>query len=270
MSASKVRRAQQMALASRAYAEAALRILEHIAEGRDGGMKHPLLDEHSSVKSVEVVLISSDRGLAGPYNTNIINTALNFRRKMKDIPVQFVTVGRKGRDAMIRRGVTVIAEFSNLPAWPTIQDIRSITRTAVDDFLNGVVDEVYIVYTVYINTLVQEPRILRLLPLNPQAGIGQAQTTTISSRGPHAVYTFEPDPEAILDEIMPRFTELQFYQAMLESLASEHSARMIAMRNATENANSAIEQLTLSYNNARQAAITREILDIVGGAEALG
>jgi F-type H+-transporting ATPase subunit gamma len=167
---------------------------------------------------------------------------------------------------MLRRGARVVAEFSDLPATPAIVDITPITRAVVDDFLNGVVDEVHLVYTEFVNMLRQEPRVLRLLPLKPeesqQEGRQERQT-------PAAVYEFEPNADAILDEILPRFTELVLYQMLLEALASEHSARMVAMRNATDNANALVDDLTLSYNKARQLAITSEMLDIVGGAEAL-
>ena len=167
---------------------------------------------------------------------------------------------------MARRGAQIIAEFTDVPASPGILDITPITRTVVDDFLGGNVDKVYVVYTGFVNTLRQEPAIQQLLPVQPQP----KEDDEVES-GSHlgAVYLFEPSPEAILDEILPRFVELVFFQAMLESLASEHSARMMAMRSATENANALVDTLTLSYNKARQLAITSEILDIVGGAEAL-
>ncbi len=264
VAASRVRKAQAQALATRAYARAALEILEDIAAHTKGEASHPLLAEHEEIRNVSVVLITADRGLAGPYNTNVVREALDFEQR-KGLPIQYITVGKKGRDLMLRRGAKIVGEFSDLPATPSILDITPITRAAVDDFLNGLVDEVYIIYTEYINTMRQQPKPLRLLPLKPHetARDGAAQ------RGPEAVYEFEPNAEAILEEILPRFTELVLYQCLLEALASEHSARMVAMRNATENANALVEDLTLSYNKARQLAITNEMLDIVGGAEAL-
>jgi F-type H+-transporting ATPase subunit gamma len=267
VSASKVRRAQAQAMASRYYAFAALGVLRDLAL-HAGEVSHPLLDERSEVRNMMVILITSDRGLAGPYNTNMVRTAIDFE-KQQSIPVSYVSVGRKGRDLMLRRGATIVAEFSNLPATPSILDITAITRTAVDDFLSGGVDEVYIAYTSFINTLRQEPRIQRLLPLVPEETQSTREPDGGAQRGPEAVYMFEPDPVSILDEILPRFTELVLFQTLLESLASEHSARMVAMRNATENAHALVEELTLTYNNARQLAITSEMLDIVGGAEAL-
>src|SRR5688572_12354167 len=265
VAASRVRRAQAQTLATRAYARAALDILADIGKRAKGEVTHPLLAEREEVKNVLVVLMTSDRGLAGPYNTNVVRYAIDFE-KSQTLPVSYITIGKKGRDLMLRRGSRIIAEFSDLPAQPSILDITAITRMIIDDFLNGVIDEVHIVYTEFINTLRQEPRVLRLLPLKPEeseAAEGMAST------GPQAVYEFEPSADAILDEILPRFTELVLFQSLLESLASEHSARMVAMRNATDNANALVDDLTLSYNKARQLAITSEMLDIVGGAEAL-
>ncbi len=268
VSASKVRRAQQQALASRAYARAAFEILQDIALYHEGGTTHPLLDQRPFVNRIGVVLITSDRGLAGPYNTNLVRTAIDFEKK-QTVPVVYIAVGRKGRDLMLRRGSTIIAEFSHLPGTPSILDITALSRTVMDDFLNGEVDEVYIAYTSFVNMLRQEPVVQRLLPLQPHRTGTTARMGESTREGPRAVYLFEPDPQSILDEILPRFTELIIYQSLLESLASEHSARMVAMRNATENAHALVEDLTLSYNKARQLAITNEILDIVGGAEAL-
>lgn len=268
VAASRVKRAQSQALATRAYAEAALEILHDIARHQKGDVSHPYLDKRLTVRNMAIVLITSDRGLAGPYNSNMIRAAVDFE-KQQSVPVQYITIGRKGRDLMLRRGANVIAEFTDLPSAPTILDISAIARIVVDDFLTGQVDEVLLAYTRYINMLRQEPHIEQLLPLQPiqyQKPVASAEDNRAE---PAAIYTYEPDPDAILNQILPRFTELQLYQALLEALASEHSARTVAMRNATENANALVDDLTLSYNKARQLAITGEILDIVGGAEAL-
>jgi F-type H+-transporting ATPase subunit gamma len=167
----------------------------------------------------------------------------------------------------------MIAQFTNLPADPTIADVSPIARLAIDEFLSGNVDDVFIAYTDFINTLTQRPVVLSWLPLIPYQTDDQVVSEFVKdapqvSQGAH-VYEYEPGPEAILNEIVPRFTELQLYQAVLESQASEHSARMVAMRNASDNADALTQDLTLIYNKARQSAITAEILDIVGGAEAL-
>jgi F-type H+-transporting ATPase subunit gamma len=273
VSASRVRRAQARVIASRAFAEKAWEILLNVqAAGGTGPALHPLLEERTEVNNIMIVLVTSDRGLAGAFNTNIIRVATRFAERMGK-PVQFVTIGRKGRDSLVRAGKNVVAEFSGLPAEPSISDIAPATRLAIDAFLSGEVDDIFIAYTDYINTLTQRPVVLGWLPLIPRNIEDQVASEYVKDvpavTETVAVYEYEPSPEAILQEIVPRFTELQLYQALLESLASEHSARMVAMRNASENALQLVGDLTLDYNKARQAAITAEILDIVGGTEAL-
>jgi F-type H+-transporting ATPase subunit gamma len=275
VSASRVRKAQAQVLASRAYAEKAWEILLNIqSASAKGPALHPLLAEREEIRSVMIVIITSDRGLAGAFNTNIIRVAHRFASRLNlSAPVKFVTIGRKGRDAMIRAGENVVAEFSDIADEPRVADLSPITRLAIDSFLSGEVDDVFIAYTDFINTLTQRPTVMGWLPLVPHETddvvaaefIRDAPAVTTSSQD----YEYEPNPQAILDEIVPRFTELQLYQALLESKASEHSARMVAMRSASDNASQLVDDLTLDYNKARQAGITAEILDIVGGAEAL-
>lgn len=273
VSASRVRRAQARAAATRIYAEKAWEVLLNVQQGSQNGVPlHPLLTQREKVEKRRVILITSDRGLAGAYNANIIRVAERFEDR-SEIPVEYITVGQKGRDSMIRADKEVVAEFSNLPAEPGIADISPIARAAIDDFLVGQVDEVFIAYTDFVNTLTQRPVVQRLLPLIPYETEDQALSEYVKDV-PDVTqnvkdYEFEPDPAAVLDEVVPRFTELQLYQALLESLASEHAARMVAMKNASDNANELVGDLTLEYNKARQTAITNEILDIVGGAEAL-
>ncbi|MBN1429240.1 MAG: ATP synthase F1 subunit gamma [Anaerolineae bacterium] len=268
VAASRVRKAQNQALATRAYAEAALGILRDIGKQQRGDSRHPYLEERSSVRSIAIVLMTSDRGLAGPYNANMIRKATEFE-KQQSVPVHYITIGRKGRDWMLRRGARIIADFADLPATPSILDITVIARTAVDDFLSQQVDEVFLAYTLFLDALHHEPHIERLLPLQPIHSEESADSVNNKQPFPSSIYSYEPDPDSILWEILPRFTELQIFHALLEALASEHTARMMAMRHATENANALVSDLTLSYNKARQLAITSEILDIVGGAEAL-
>jgi F-type H+-transporting ATPase subunit gamma len=259
-------------LASRAYAEKAWEILLNVQKSaQKGPALHPLLTPREEIKKVKVILITSERGLAGAYNTNMIRTAKRFGERLA-LPIEYVTVGRKGRDSMVRVRENVVAEFPNRDN-PTIMDVSPIASIAIQEFLSGAVDEVFIAYTDFINTLTQAPRVLQLLPLMPyetddkvvseMLKAAPKVTSTVSD------YEYEPNANAILDEIVPRFTTLQLYQAVLEAQASEHSARMVAMRNASENAGALTVDLTLQYNKARQAAITSEILDIVGGAEAL-
>ncbi|WKZ35454.1 MAG: ATP synthase F1 subunit gamma [Anaerolineales bacterium] len=268
VSASKVRKAINAVTATRAYATKAWQVLKHVAEqpGRDA--LHPLLATRDSVNNTLVVVVTGDRGLAGAYNSNAIRfTAQRF--DPNPAPVNYIAVGRKGRDLLIRRRKRVIADFSNLPPAPTFVDVSAIGRLAVDEFLKGNVDEVYLVYTDFINMGRQVATVKKLLPLE-LGGEGRVEEYEHkSANGPAAAYEYEPDQREILDEIIPRFTALQVYQAILESQASEHAARMIAMRNATDNAKELVGALQLAYNKVRQQAITNDILDIVGGAEAL-
>jgi F-type H+-transporting ATPase subunit gamma len=273
VSASKVRRAQQAVMATRAYAGKAFQVLQHL--GTQPGARstlHPLLQARPNVQKIVVVLITSDRGLSGAYNTNMVRAGMDFVREQA-VPVSFVAVGRKGRELLLRRRQRLIAEFVNLPSNPSFVDVSAIGELAVDEFLSGRADEVYLGYTNYINTLRQVPRVRPLLPLRPEseealkaAGLAAGQA---GARGPEPAYLYEPSQEGLLDVIIPRFTALQVYQAILEAQASEHSARMVAMRNATDAAKDLLGTLQLSYNKARQLAITSDLLDIVGGVEAL-
>jgi len=272
VSASRVRRAQARVMASRAYSEKAWEILLNIQAASKGTSLHPLLTSREEIKKVMVVLITSDTGLAGSYNTNILRVAQRFATRLGK-PVDYVTVGRKGRDSMVRIGANVVAEFTGLPAEPTIADISPIARIAIDAYLSGEVDEVLIAYTDFVNMLAQRPAVLGWLPLTTDTIAQQVASEYVKdvasvTEGSYD-YEYEPDAMGVVDEIVPRFTELQLYQALLEAQASEHAARMAAMKSATDNATQLTGDLTLQYNKARQAAITAEILDIVGGANAL-
>jgi len=272
VSASRVRRAQARVLASRAFAEKAWEILVNIQAASKSTPLHPLLTSREEVKRVLVVVITSDRGLAGAYNTNILRVAQRFASRLGK-PVNYVTVGRKGRDSLARSGANIVASFSDMPAEPKISDITPIARIAMDAYLDGDVDEVLIAYTDFINMLAQRPAVLGWLPLTTDTIAQQVAAEYVKDvaavSGGIQNYEYEPSATAVVDEIVPRFTELQLYQALLEAQASEHAARMAAMKNATDNATQLTADLTLQYNKARQASITAEILDIVGGANAL-
>lgn len=272
VSASRVRRAQARVLASRAYAEKAWEILLNVQAAMGGTPMHPLLIDRENVEKVMVILITSDRGLAGSYNTNVMRVAERFEKSVNK-PVKYITIGRKGRDSFVRLGKDIVAEFSDMPAELSISDITPITRVAKDAFLSGEVDEVLVAYTDFINMLTQRPVVLPYLPLTTESEAKRVVSEYVKDvpevTDSGGDYEIEPNPAAVIDEIVPRFTELLLYQALLESQASEHAARMAAMRNATDNAKQLVGELTLEYNKARQAAITSEILDIVGGAEAL-
>jgi F-type H+-transporting ATPase subunit gamma len=266
VSASKVRKAIAALMGTRPYATKAWQVLTHVAGQPGRSSLHPLLTTRAAVNKTLVVVISGDRGLAGAYNTNLIRFVM---RKFKDnpIPVSYIAVGRKGRDMLVRRRLNVIADFSNLPAAPSFVDVSAIGRLAVDEYLSGNADEVYLVYTDFVNMVRQDPTVKKLLPLDVTGGGDRVQDNEVHNAP--AAYTYEPAEREILDEIVPRFTALQVYQSILESLASEHAARMVAMRNATDNANELVGELQLQYNKVRQQLITNDMLDIAGGAEAL-
>ncbi len=267
VSAAKVRKAVQAVTATRAYATKAWQVLTHVAAQPGRHSLHPLLTVHPEPKNTLVLVLTGDRGLAGAYNTNVVRYVAQ-RFDQYQLPVQYIAVGRKGRDLLFRRRKQVVADFSNLPAAPTFADVSAIGRMAVEMFLKGEVDEVYMIYTDFINMGRQLTTMKKLLPL--EVGSGEGRVVDFEPHvGPTAAYEYEPDQREILDEIIPRFTALQVYQAVLESQASEHAARMIAMRNATDNAKELVGALQLAYNKVRQQAITNDILDIVGGAEAL-
>jgi len=270
VSASKVRQAQQAVQASRAYAGRVQNVLHHLASQGGAQQLHPLLSGRDPVKQIGLLLLSSDRGLAGAYNMNITRVALDFARE-RGVPVQWVTVGHKGRDLAHRAGAKISADFASFRVSPAFAEVTPISRTLLDDFLSGGVDEVYLAYTDFVNTLRQMPQVTRLLPLAPL----ESDEQTVGGRdlgendAAHFEYIYEPEPVELLAAVLPRFAQVQVYQATLESLASEHSARMVAMRNATDNANELSNNLRLAYNKARQLAVTSDLLDIAGGAEAL-
>jgi len=266
VSAAKVRKAIQALTATRSYATKAWQVLTHITNQPGTVNLHPLLTARADPRNALVIVMTADRGLAGAYNTNVIRFVLQ-RYDKYHLPVRYITVGRKGRDLLLRLRKPVIADFSNLPSAPKFGSVSAIGRLVVNDFIEGDVDEVFLVYTQFVSIARQIPTMKKLLPLE----ISGEQL--VSNIGEHrqltAAYEFEPDQKDILDEMIPRFTGLQVYQAILESQASEHAARMVAMRNATDNAKELVNALQLAYNKVRQQAITNDILDIVGGAEAL-
>jgi F-type H+-transporting ATPase subunit gamma len=267
VSAAKVRKAIQALNATRSYAAKAWQVLKHITNQPESLNLHPLLTARTNPQTALVIVITADRGLAGAYNTNIIRYVLQ-RFDKYPIPVKYITVGRKGRDLLLRMRKTVLADFSNMAAAPKFSTVSAIGRLVVDEFIQRQADEVFLIYTDFVSMARQVTNLKKLLPLE----ISKEQLVTDFGEqptGPVAAYEFEPDQTEILNEMIPRFTALQIYQAVLESQASEHAARMVAMRNATDNAKELVGALQLAYNKVRQQGITNDILDIVGGAEAL-
>lgn len=268
VSASYVRRAVRAVTATRPYAEKSWKVLLHLARQPGHATLHPLMAPRAEVKRVLVLMVSSDRGLAGAFNVNIVRHTLERFNPMGQA-VTYLTIGRKGRDMLIRRRKQVLAEFSDLPTPPSFMDVSAIGRLAVEEFQSGRVDQVYLAYTDFRNMIVQVPTIRKLLPFEVLVGDNPDDPYNVTHHETHSVFTYEPSQEELLNQIVPRFTALQIYQAILSSQASEHAARMVAMRNATDNAIELMGALQLEYNKARQQAITNDMLDIAGGAEAL-
>lgn len=260
VSASKMRRAQQRVLASRPYADRLQGVIADLATlqiSADEIQKFPLLQQREIKKSA-VIVITPDKGLTGPLNSNLLRRASRYILNEAGVPVEVVAVGKKGRDFLIRARQDVVAEFTGLGDSVGLDDLRPIASIALADFISGKVDAVYVVYPRFVNTLTQVPDVRQILPIVRPEGAGT-----------YGDYIFEPSPEGVLESLLPRFVEMQIFQSMLEAIASEHSARMVAMRNASQNAKDLVKDLTLTYNKARQALITREVSEIAAGAEAL-
>ena len=269
VSASKVRKSMQAKDATSAYAEKAMQVLVHLAKQPGHQMLHPLLAERVEIQNTLCILITSDRGLAGSYNVNIVRHTLNYFENFPT-PVSYVAVGRKGRDMLVRRRKKVVADFSQIPTSPRFSDVSAIGWLAVDEFLDKNYDQVMVAYTQFENMLTQTPTVRRILPLFVQKDEENIpQLTSNEGKITAGVYSYEPGQTEILDEIVPRFTALQIYQSILVAQACENAARMMAMQNATDNASELISILQLEYNKARQQSVTNEMLDIAGGAEAL-
>ncbi len=261
VAASKMRRAQLNAIAARPYAERLRWVLADLAEtlgGVDPADLHPLLRPRPEVKAVELILVTPNRGLSGGLPANLNRRAAQFVLDQGK-PTRVIAVGRKGRDFMRRTGQQIVAEFLELGDYPAFLDVAPVANVAINDFLNGDADEVHLQYAEFVNTVTQRPTVIKLLPIEAPE---EAATHGVD-------YIYEPSREAVLAELLPRYIERQVYGAILEAGASEQSARMVAMRNATDNATELMQDLTLVYNKARQESITSELLDIVGGVEAL-
>lgn len=256
VAASKMRRAQEAVLASRPFEEKLRSVLNELAPYADPEIS-PLLRKRE-VKRVGVVLITSERGLVGPMNTILLRQVLRFTAQQP--AASYIGVGRKGINSLRRLRAPIVAEFT-VPDRPSSDDTNAIARAAVEEFTSGNVDEVYLAFTKFINTIRQEPTVRRLLPVVPE-------DEDIDASAP-IQYLFEPDAETVLGAILPRLVEVAVYQAVLESKASQFSAQMVAMRNATDAAGDLIGELTLAANKARQTRITKEMLEIASGAEAL-
>jgi F-type H+-transporting ATPase subunit gamma len=254
---SKMRRAQERGLAGRPYAQKISQVISDLAAVQGDAPLHPLLQKRPPTK-IAIIHITPDRGLCGGLIANVNRSASSFIVQ-QHLPVAVTPVGRKGLDFMRRYGRDLRAEFTWLGDQPSFLDTLPISKIIIDDYSNGLIDAAYLSYTQFISTLTQKPVVQKILPVEPSA-IPSAQNVD---------YIYEPDAAAVLAGLLPRFVEMETYHAILEAIASEQSARMVAMRNATDSAKELVGDLTLAYHKARQEAITKELLDITGGVAAL-
>jgi F-type H+-transporting ATPase subunit gamma len=276
VAAARLRRAEQRIEALRPYAAAIRRMTRQAAEAAGTEISGlPILSEHESQDAIALLLITGDRGLAGAFNSQIIRAGLRAGREHEDRgrTVAYSAVGRRGVSTLVFRGKELAGRYVGFTDRPSYADAREIAEALVAAYVDGQADRVDIFYNGYISPLTQEVRHETLLPLQ-QATILEGSEpdgdgADDEDGGPHALVEYEPDPEEILARLIPDYVEISVYRALLESTASEHGARMTAMRNASENAGELIEDLTLEMNRARQAEITQEIMEVVAGAESL-
>lgn len=271
ISAVKMRRAVANVLATRSYASLAWQMLSDVAKKTNVNL-HPLLEKRP-VKKVAFALVVSNRGLAGGFNSRMLMETDSMIKRLKNqgAEVEVFVNGKRGRKIFQQFGHTIAAEFDKMDLTMTVDEVAPMSNMIVNDYVLKKYDEIYLGYTDYVSAIKQIPRIKKLLPLGKEADelLGSAGQTEANKLLPAAEFLFEPDPTVVLDVLLPRLVEVQVYQAVLESDASEHSARMMAMRNASDAAEDMINELNYNFNKARQAAITQEISEIVGGAAAL-
>lgn len=259
VAAAKLRKTQDRVVAARPYSETLRQVLERVVASAGGEVEHPLLSSRE-VRRLGLVVFTADRGLCGGYNANVIRAAQHV---LTSLPAgqeaQLVVVGRKGRDYFRRRGYAIFRQYLDIGDNPNFIQARELARELVGLYTSGAVDSISIVYTQFLSPGRQRPQAIQFLPI-----------ARVQERTPEAAdYLYEPAPRELLGVLLPRYVETLVYQVLLDAKASEHGARMVAMESATKNAGEMIENLILTYNKARQAAITKEITEIVGGAEAL-
>jgi len=261
VSASKIRKAQELMRASRPYARAMRQVIGHLAKANTE-YKHPFLSERDNVKRVGYIVVSTDRGLCGGLNSNLFRKLLAEIRgwQEKNVEVDIVAIGTKANAFFKRLKVNLVGSTSHLGARPKIEQLIGVIKIMLDSYGAGKIDRLILAYNDFVNTMTQKPTLDQLLPLPPSETLATAHDWD---------YLYEPDAESVLEHVLTRYIESLVYQATLENLASEHAARMVAMKSASDNATKAIDSLTLVYNKARQAAITQEISEIVSGAAAV-
>ena len=260
VAATRLRKAQAAVQATRPYADKMVEVLQTVGE-RAAEYKHPFLVRREGKRAV-MILVTTDKGLCGAINVNNIRAATRYMQESYPDHARYVTLGRKGRDFLLRYRREVIAEVSNMPDRPSVAQVLPAVTVALEEYTRGNCDAVLLCYAKWISTLRQEPTVRVLIP-------AEIPKRDAASEGPRADYIYEPEPDAVLDGLLPRYVETQVFQAVLENKASEYSAKMIAMQNATTAAGDLINSLTLYANKVRQAGITTELMEIVSGAEAL-
>jgi F-type H+-transporting ATPase subunit gamma len=262
VAASKMRKTQERMRASKPYANKIYEVVKHIARAASE-YRHPFMASRE-IKRVGLIVVTSDRGLCGGLNANLLREAISAMRTWKNInqDIDLCVIGRKGQAFFKRVGGQVIASVDHLGDTPGVSDLLGVVKVMLDAFYKGEIDALHVVYNEFVNTMTQTPTVKQLLPL-PTAEEDSKML------GHHWDYIYEPDAKELLDELLERYIELQVYQAVVENIACEQAAKMIAMKSATDNAGDLIKEFQLAYNKARQAAITQELAEIVGGAAAI-
>jgi F-type H+-transporting ATPase subunit gamma len=289
VAASKMRKSVEAVLKTRTYANLSWVTVLNIAGSSDSGKNlHPLLTVKPETKKVAMILVSSNRGLCGSFNSNVINKAVSSIKKHGNIDTDFIVVGKKGLAVNSRYKYNVVAEFSKVDFISEIKEVMPIARMVINDFLENKYDKVFVVYTDFVSAVKQVPRVKQILPVDINTEdeylgvvgqdekigldknfVSEKESKYLKNKEDKYIFSYEPGPEEVLDQMLPRLIEVQLFQALLESNASEHSVRMTAMHQATEAANDLVKELVLYYNKARQASITSEIAEISAGANAL-
>jgi F-type H+-transporting ATPase subunit gamma len=277
VAAARLRRAEQRIANMRPYAQAIRKMTQQVAEAAQGIPRVALLEERENVKNVGIILVTGDRGLAGAFNTNIIREGIRLKREFAEdgAEVRFAVVGRRGNSSLTFRGESIANSYIGFTDRPAFTDARNISRDVTAAYVDEELDRVELVYNRYVSPLTQYVRRQTLLPLQQAEVFGEGipeeeeDDSELAEAHRKAYWDYEPEPDLLLPMLFEEYVDLSVYRALLESSASELGARMTAMRSAAENAQDMIEDLTLAMNRARQAEITQEILEVVGGAEAL-
>lgn len=258
IAASRLRRAQSKAISARPYADRLTEILQDVVASSSGAARHPLMAERE-VKNVALILMTADRGLCGPFNSGIMRESQQFLNE-QSVPSELITVGRKGRDHFQHLGYKISKHFVQPSRDVKLEEVGSISKQIISDYGASKYDKVYLAYAKFVSALRSEPTVIQLLPLRkPEKDSAAAKTA----------FQFEPSAEELLDILLPQYVEVLVYRALVESLASEQAARMVAMKAATDSASDMITSLTREYNGARQTSITTALLEVVAGADAL-